>query len=229
MELRRYLAIIQRAWWLVIGVPLVVLAFSLLSFRPDPARYRVTAKMAVTLDAIGGNEILPDMNIYNSWQTSQFIVDDLPAIVRSQAFATAVSQWISQNRGMALDAGTIQGTFDVEREHRIVALIVNADSPEQATAIAAGSVAVLQEQGLRFWNRAPADGLAVSALDLPTTASALSRWPQPITRLALRLMLAFVAGIGLTFLRHYLDQIVREHTDLDGMGVPMLAAIPKEV
>src|SRR5215213_9341275 len=112
MELRRYLAIIQRSWWLVVGVPLAVLAFSLLSFRPDPSRYRVTAKMAVTLDAIGGNEVLPDMNIYNSWQTSQFIVDDLPAIVRSAAFASAVSQWISQNRGLTLEPAAIQGTFD---------------------------------------------------------------------------------------------------------------------
>ncbi len=229
MELRRYLSIIQRAWWLVVGVPLLVLAVSLISFRPDPSRYRVTAKIAVTLDVIGGNEILPDMNVYNSWQSSQFIVDDLPAIIRSQAFASAVSQWIGQNQGMTLDSATIQGTFDVERDHRIISLTINADSAEQAVAIAAGSVAVLQEQGLRFWNRAPADGLAVSVLDLPQTASALSRWPQPITRLALRLMLAVVAGVGLTFLRHYLDRIVRERTDLEAVGVPMLAAIPKEV
>ena len=228
MELRRYLAIVQRSWWLVGGVPLLVLAFSLLSFRPDPSRYRATAKIAVTLDAIGGNEILPDMNVYNSWQSSQFIVDDLPAIIRSQAFATAVSEWANRNRGITIDPAAIQGSFDVEREHRIVSLIVNADSPEQATAIAAGSVAVLQEQGLGFWNRAPADGLAVSALDLPQTAGALSRWPQPVTRLALRLTLAVVAGVGLTFLRHYLDRIVRERTDLDQVGVPMLAAIPKE-
>lgn len=229
MELRGYLAIVQRAWWLVAGVPLLVLLLSLLTLRPDPQRYRVTATIAVTQAPIGGNEILPDMNIYNSWQSSQFIVDDLPGIIGSETFAVAVSQWIAQNRGLTVAPTTIQQTFDVERKHRIISLIINAESADQALAIAAGSVAVLQEQGLRLWNRTSAGELAVGALEIPRTATALSRWPQPITRLALRLMLAFVAGVGLTFLRHYLDRTVRDRTDLDDTGAPLLAIIPRDV
>jgi capsular polysaccharide biosynthesis protein len=228
MELRRYLAIIGRAWWLVLGVPALVLLLALPTFRPDPPRYRVTAKIAVTHAAIGGNEILPDMNIYNSWQSTQFIVDDLPAIIRSRAFAEAVSAWVAQNRGLTIDPPTVQGTFDLESQHRVFSVIVNAGQPDQATAIAAGSVAVLQEQGLRFWGRAPSGGLNVAALEIPTTATALSRWPQPVTKLALRLLLALLAGLGLAFVRHYLDQTVRERGDLDSLGLPVLATIPKE-
>lgn len=227
MELRRYFAIIQRHWWLVLGVPLLVLLLSLFTLRPDPARYRVTAQMAVTHGAVGGNEILPDMNIYNSWQSSQFIMDDLPAIVRSRLFAEAVSAWVAQDRGLTIEPDVVQTTFDVESEHRVLSLIVNADSPERATAIAAGSVAVLQEQGLRLWNRPSAGGLNVSPLDVPTTATALSRWPQPITRLVLRLMLALVAGVGLAFLRHYLDNTVRENSDFNDLNVPFVVAIPR--
>ncbi|HYF63886.1 MAG TPA: Wzz/FepE/Etk N-terminal domain-containing protein [Herpetosiphonaceae bacterium] len=228
MELRRYLAIIQRAWWLVLGLPALVLLLSLPTFRPDPPRYRVTAKVAVSHAAIGGNEILPDMNVYNSWQSSQFIVDDLPAILRSRAFAEEVSAWVAQNRGLTIDPAAVQGTYDLESQHRVFSIIVNADQPERATAIAAGSVAVLAEQGLRFWGRAPSGGLDVAALDVPESATALSRWPQPVTKLALRLLLALLAGLGLAFVRHYLDQTVRERGDLDSLGLPVLASIPKE-
>ncbi len=227
MELRRYGAIIRRAWWLVLGVPLLVLLLSLPTFRPDPPRYRVTAKVNVSHAPVGGNEILPDMNIYNSWQSSQFIMDDLPAILRSRMFGDKVSAWIAQNRGMTVDAEQVQSAFDIENEHRTFSLIVNASSPETATAIAAGSVAVLQTEGLALWGREKWGSLAVEVLDLPETATALNRWPQPVTKLALRLMLAFVAGVALAFLRHYLDRTVREHGDLERM-VSVLATIPKE-
>ncbi len=229
MELRRYFAIVQRSWWLVLGVPLLVLLVSLLSFQPDPQRYRANAKFAITHAPVGGNEVLPDMNIYNSWQSTQFIVDDLPGVVRSEAFAQAVSTWIASNRNLQLDAGTVKGMITaVEQEHRIATILVDADTAEQATAIAAGSIAVLDEQGLQWWNRAQWGTLAVETLELPTTATALSRWPQPITRLALRLVLALVAGFGLAFLRHYLDRTVREQSDLAQLNVPVLGAIPKE-
>lgn len=229
MELRRYAAIVQRAWWLVLGVPLLVLLVSLPMLRPDPERYRVVAKVVVTeADPAAPDSALPAFDTYNSWQSSQYVIDDLPVIIRTRRFAEAVAAQAQRTQSLALDPGMIQGTFDVEREHRILSIIVNAPSAETALAIANASVAVLQADPLQFWQRSSPGGLAVGVLDVPETAGALSRWPQPITRLALRLMLGVVAGLGLAFLRHYLDRTVRERADLAQLGVPLLVSIPKE-
>ena len=46
--------------------------------------------------------------------------------------------------------------------------------------------------------------------------------------LPLRLFLALVAGVALTFLWDYLDDTVRERADLDSIGVPMLGEIPQK-
>ncbi|HUW08446.1 MAG TPA: hypothetical protein VM537_01895, partial [Anaerolineae bacterium] len=45
--------------------------------------------------------------------------------------------------------------------------------------------------------------------------------------LPLRLILALLAGLGLSFLWHYLDTRVRERTDLEEMGLSVLGEIPR--
>ncbi|HEY1011796.1 MAG TPA: hypothetical protein VGE07_03770 [Herpetosiphonaceae bacterium] len=231
MELRRYLTIIRRAWWIAVGVPLLVLAISLPGFRPDPQRYRAAARIAVTQAAIqprDTQEEFPDLNSDHSWQAAQYIVDDLPAIIKSVTFANDVSAWIKSQLGLDVAPELIRASFEVEREHRILSMIITAPSEQEAVAIGQGAIAVIQQNGLRYWDRAASGGLAVGVLEMPHAAGPLSRWPQPVTRLALRLLLALAAGVGLTFLYHYLDRTVRERADLDTLDVPLLATIPRE-
>lgn len=228
MELRRYATIVRRGWWIVLGVPALVLLLTLPTFRPDTVRYRAIAKIAVTQDRAAGDTILPDFDVFNSWQSSQYVIDDLPAVIRSAAFARDVSAWISSERNLAIDASVVESSFNLESEHRIVSLIIDAPSPEAAVAIAEGSVAVLQQNGLHYWNRTSAGNLAIGVLKMPTAAVAQPRWTQPVTRLVLRLLLGLLAGIGLAFLRHYLDRTIRERADVAELGVPLVATIPRE-
>ena len=228
MELRRYAAILRRAWWIVLGVPLLVLLASLPGFGPDPERYRVVTKFAVTQgDPTTSDTLMPAFNTYHSWQSSQYIIDDLPPIINSRAFAELVAAQTPPDQS-ALDPATVQAALTVEREHRIMSLIVDAPAAEQAQQIAQTSLDVLQAQGLALWNRSSPGGLSIRVLQTPTQVEALRRWPQPVTRLALRFMLGLVAGIGLAFLRHYLDRTVREGADLEQLQLPILARIPKE-
>jgi capsular polysaccharide biosynthesis protein len=107
-------------------------------------------------------------------------------------------------------------------------MIVDAPNATMAQQIIDGSLAVLQREGLRLWNRSTNAGLAIEVLEQQAAPTALNRWTQPITRLILRLMLGIAAGIGLAFLWHYLDQTVRETSDLRNLDVPLLSVIPKE-
>ena len=45
--------------------------------------------------------------------------------------------------------------------------------------------------------------------------------------LPLRTILALVAGIGLAFLLDYLDDTIRGRTDIEALGLPILAEIPQ--
>ena len=45
--------------------------------------------------------------------------------------------------------------------------------------------------------------------------------------LPLRVALAFLVGVGLIFLLHYLDRSVRRASDLEGLGLDVLGSIPK--
>lgn len=230
MELRRFATIIQRSWWLVLLVPIVALALSLLTLRPDPERHRVTVRFVVTqADPSDPDAVLPGFDTYNTWQSSQYVIDDLPVIVRTQAFAELVAAWLQEQRGLALEPETVLGAmYDVEREHRIIGLVIQAGTAEEALAIAQGTMAVIEAEGLGLWNRTSPGGLAVRILEMPAQATAQSRWPQAVSRLALRAIMGLVAGIGLAFARHYFDRRVRERHDLRELEAPILAVIPKE-
>jgi capsular polysaccharide biosynthesis protein len=44
---------------------------------------------------------------------------------------------------------------------------------------------------------------------------------------ALRVILAAGVGLGLVFLAHYLDPMAREFTEVEALGIPIIASIPK--
>ena len=45
--------------------------------------------------------------------------------------------------------------------------------------------------------------------------------------LPLRVLLALAAGVGLAFLLDYLDRSVRERSDVEALGLPVLSEIPE--
>jgi capsular polysaccharide biosynthesis protein len=46
--------------------------------------------------------------------------------------------------------------------------------------------------------------------------------------LPLRILLAFLVGVGLVFLLYYLDDSVRNEHELNAMGIQVIGVIPKE-
>jgi capsular polysaccharide biosynthesis protein len=110
----------------------------------------------------------------------------------------------------------------------MVYLHASADTPEQARLIAQGGIAMLQQKGLQYWNRADSTSLDVSPLDVPPqahpTKSRASLAVNPLLRTALALILA----IGLAFLRHYLDQSIHQRGEVESLGFEVLGAIPRD-
>ncbi len=94
MELRAYWKIVARRWWLPVGLALAVAVITLVMQRPwqpRPAAYTASMRFNVGIKP----ERIPGVYTYDRYYTmltSEYLVDDLGEIVRSQAFAAEVSK-----------------------------------------------------------------------------------------------------------------------------------------
>lgn len=232
MQLRLYLAILRRFWVLVVALPLIVGTVSLLLAWQQPTRYGSTARVIITQTPHyqEADMILPDYNLVTSWQSSEYILDDVPQVVSSMALAEDVSVWLAA-QGFVVDPAAIQGSLSGEVFHRAVTIASNTDTPELADRMIEGAIVSLKANGLHYWGRAPEDGtgLQVAVLDPASGASPLTSTRQRLLPVVLRTGLALAAGVGLAFLLHYLDDRVRDRRQAEEwVGLPVMATIPEE-
>jgi len=232
MQLREYLSILRRFWPLIVALPLLVGGLSLLLALGRPERYQAAARLMVSVEPldVAGTADLPDYNNNYSWLTSEYMLDDLPQVVASAAFAEDVRA-AAAAEGYALDAAAIQGGLRAEVLHRSVFLTAVADTPDAALAAVRGAIAALGANGLRYWDRAPASGggLRVAVLDPPGAAAPVSGTRALLLDVGLRTGLAFAAALGLALLAHYLDDRLRGPRQAEQWtGLNVLAVIPKE-
>ena len=221
MELRLYWKIIRRRWWLIVGL-LAVVGSSYLVYAPQSApSYVATMRFVV---GIQPQQAPPDVYTYDryyTWLTAEYLVDDLAEVVKSQAFATDVASLA----GVNLPAGAIQGATAAGKLHRILTVSVTWGNQEELTRIANAIEQNLVQQGGKYFAQLSTNQAVVSVIDAPTIFQ-----PGPSLRqrldLPLRLVLALMAGILGAFLLDYLDDKVREPSDLEQMGLPILAEIP---
>ncbi|MEI7772808.1 MAG: lipopolysaccharide biosynthesis protein [Chloroflexales bacterium] len=229
MQLRAYLAMLRRFWPLILLLPLAAGGLSLgLSLR-QPVRYQASVRLMIARGLIdtGGVASMPDFNDSYSWTTTEFILDDLPQVIGSAAFATDVQAAVAA-AGLSVTPAAIQAGLRGEVLHRELYLTVVADTPDLALAIAHGAVAALQSQGLSYWGRSPG-GLDVATLDPPQPAGTVGGLSDKLLSAALRAALGLAVAVGLALLINYLDDRLRSPAQAEQWtGARVLASIPKE-
>src|SRR5574341_867195 len=97
---------------------------------------------------------------------------------------------------------------------------------KQLAAIAEAATYVLQERSAVYFPPLSAVGVQVVALD----AVSVSPIPPPISaRLdpLIRFALGAGAGVGLAFLVEYLDPTLRDRSEIEALGLAVLAEIPR--
>lgn len=231
MQLREYVLILRRFWPILLLLPALAAGLSLAMGLRQPARYQAAARLMITQSPLApaGNE-LPDYNNSYSWLTSEYILDDLPQVVGSRAFAEDVAAALAAE-GLAVDPAAVQGGLRAEVLHRAASFTAVADRPELATAFLRGAIAALQTNGLSYWNRAPSGGggLQVAVIDPPGAAAPVGGLRALLLEVALRGALAAAAAVGLALLLHYLDDRLRSPRQAEQWtGLSVIAVIPKE-
>ncbi|MCU0490280.1 MAG: Wzz/FepE/Etk N-terminal domain-containing protein [Chloroflexaceae bacterium] len=231
MQLRAYLGILRRFWWLLLALPLLVGAVSLVLELGQPQRYGSSARIMLSQEPQPQPEAapFPDVNLSYSWQSTVYLLDDLPQVVASRRFAEDVSQLLA-SQGTSLPPEAVQGSISVNVLHRAVQLSASAPSPELPPLLVQSAVEALRTNGLNYWGRPGAGtGIAIAVIDPPGTAAPLRGMRQVVLNVGLRVALALAAAVGLVFLLHYLDDRLRDRRQVeDGLGMRVVGVIPKE-
>jgi len=224
MELREYWRIIYRRIWVVVALLLVVAAASLAMRPARQPVYQASLRFVVGLEPEPKTGDYYSYDKYYTWLTAEYLVDDVAELVRSGAFAAAVSAKLA-GQGISVSTGAISGSTQAGRLHRILTVSITWGDARQLPDIANAVASILPSEIARHLAQVGTAGVSASLIDPPTVgavgASLRERLDLPI-----RLFLALLAGMVLAFILDYLDQSVRTRCEVEDAGIDVLGEIP---
>jgi hypothetical protein len=226
MELILVFRVLLRRWWLVV-IPLVVAAAIII---PDYLGNRDSAaggftttihySAAQVLGAIPGR----DGDFQDVWLASELAVNALTDWVRTSSFLILMDQ-AARERGASVNPSAIGIAADNRRS--VGQLIISYPDAETLAILAEAAIGVLENQSQNYFPQLGGQPAQITVLDVPTVAPA----PPPLTnQLApfIRLAMALLAGVGLAFLAEYLDPTVRSREQVEALGLPVIATLPRD-
>ena len=228
MEIRTYLRILKRWWWIPIGLTALTLVFSLITLKPWQPR-PPTYVMGMSFSVGVRPQQLPDEFTYDGYYTalsSEYLIDDFSEIVKGSEFAAAVSRHLA-DEGVQVAPGQIQGSTQTGKRHRILNVTIYDADPDRLQKIADAVAVTMTEDADEFMPRLLEDQGAVYLINKGGVAPIGPSLKQRLD-LPLRLTLALLAGVGLAFFMEYLMPRVQTRKDLETLGVPVLAEIPRK-
>ena len=228
MEFRTYFRILKRWWWIPAGLVLLTLLFSLLSqkpWRPRPPLYVTGLSFSV---GVRPQELSDEFTYdgYYSALSSEYLVDDFGEVVKGSEFAAAVSRRLAAD-GIQAAPGQIQGSTQTGKLHRILNVTITDGDSARLQKIADAVIATMTEDAHLFMPRLLEDQGAVYLINRGGVGMVGPSLKQRLD-IPLRLVLALLAGVGLAFLFEYLIPRVQNRKDLEALGVPVLAEIPRK-
>jgi uncharacterized protein involved in exopolysaccharide biosynthesis len=218
VELRQYWRIVWRRWWLIAALLIVVLVVSLITYtEPEPV-YVATMRFAIGIEGGEPVDAVSGEGRSDAWLASEYLADDLSEVVKGGDFATRISQQV----GFDVPAGTIFAS----REHRIMTVTLTWRDREQVQEIAEAVGAAVQDGGADYFPQLIGVEAKAVLIDGPGIGQA-GRSLMDKLDLPLRLFVAFVAGVALAFLWDYLDDTVRDRSEVEALGIAVLGEIPR--
>ncbi len=221
MELREYWKILRRRWWIPVALMLLVGLASLVTYRAPATSYIASVRFTIGVSA--DRSVQGVDPILTAYQASEYIRDDFVEILHSEMFANDVNANL-QGSGITITKNNISGA--VEKQRRIMSMIISAGNPDQARTIAQAAAKTLETQNSKYFKQLGSEGATVTIIDGPDV-SAVGPGLRERLDIPIRLALAFLAGLLLIFVLDYLDDSVRSGRDLEAMGMQVLAEIPR--
>ncbi len=223
MELRTFWKVIVRRWWLVLAPAAVVALFTLATFHRPATAYQVVMRFAAGTPPAGQSV---DYDRYYPWLTSEYIANGLGDIAKTGAFAEAVAARLAA-AGQSVPAGAVQGAIATDNVQSILVVYLTWSDPAGAAALGEAVSAELTGNGAAYFPQLAGLDPAVRRLDAPAPAALPPGLRAQLMGPAVKLALGLVVGVALALLWHYLDPTVQDAGELEGLGLPVLAQIPR--
>jgi len=225
MELRRYWRLITRRW-LLVAVPLVlVLIFTLLTYRRPPPAFNVGVQFLVSQPPSPASASADEQRYY-AWLTSEYVVNGLTDWVKGGQFAEAVSDQLSK-QGLDVPAGAVQGGLAADNARSMLTVSLTYGDAAVLGAMMEAVIMVLTEQNAAALPQLGGEPAILVQLGQPIV-NQISAGLRSQLDLPLRVMLALGGGIGLSLLAEYLDPTIRDRDDLARLGLAVMAEIPSK-
>jgi succinoglycan biosynthesis transport protein ExoP len=218
MELRDYLRILRKRVWLIIVAALLCPAVAFVASKATAPVYMGTAQLLVIAkaDPRGGTS-----SALEGALLSQQLVKSFAQILQSRATAEAALRLDPQ----PLTARQLQERISAEpvTDTLLIVLSVEDEEPLRARRLT-NSIARAFIEAVPSLQRGSA--LRVSLVEPALTPSEPIR-PRTRLNVALSLLLGLMLGIGLAFLREFLDRSVKAPEELEAAaGAPVVGTIP---
>jgi len=224
MELKQYLQIIWKRIWIPVLLVGVVAVASIFNQQTPAPVYGLTLSFSVGITPKSvENEFNYDGNY--AWVSSEFLADSLTEFVGGQKFADDINARLAE---MGSATHISAGMIAAETKHRILRLTLTGGNPNELADIGQAVIQAVEEDSIKYFPQASNSGASIVTID--TAGPFLANPPSLRQRLdiPIRIILALAAGIALTFLLDYLDDSVRGRDELEGMGIAVLAEVPKK-
>ncbi len=228
MELRQYWRIVRRRIWIPIVLVLVVAGISVFTAKAPTPSYTASLRFVVSVKPERAEGQF-NYDGYYAGVSSEFIADDLSEIVRSQAFTEDVNRHLSQmGSALQIAPGALNGITFADKHHRILQINITWSNPDELQELGEAIIQAVEEDSPKYLQQFSTFGSVITVIDRPLNAAPVA--PSLTQKLdwPIRLILALLAGIGLTFLLHYLDTSVQSAEELEALGISVLAEIPKK-
>lgn len=226
MELKEYLRVILRYWWLTLAL-VVVTGMGSWIFRAQPAPlYVAGVRFTIGVNAPPASQVTGYDPILTSFQASEYIRDDFVQVIQSDLFASDVNAQLAKlgAPGIKIGKGNISGA--VEKQRRIMSLTVTWNKADETQKITEAAVKNLSENNAKYFAQLGAAGASLTVIDNPVV-SAVQPGLRERLDIPIRIAIAFFVGIALAFLFDYLDSSVREARDLEALGLRVVGEIPR--
>ncbi|MGC9393844.1 MAG: hypothetical protein ACP5J4_03225 [Anaerolineae bacterium] len=218
------LKILLRWWWLALIPVVIVGGYTVLTYQRPGTPYQIV--MNFTAGSEPAAVLSPDYDRYYAWLSSEYIANALADIAKRGIFAENVATRLNGN-GMVVDPRAIQGAIASDNAQSLFVIYLTWPDPEQLPHVADAVSAELTENGAAYFPQLRAIGNVARRVDTLQTAALPPSLRAQLLGPGLRILLALAVGIGLAALAHYFDPMVRERTELEGVGIEVLSSIPK--
>ncbi len=225
MEIMLILRVLLRRWWLVL-IPVIIVAAIVVPEFLNPGTPSASGFTTMVRYSAAQEFNLPerDGDYQDVWLASELAVNALTAWVQTNSFRQEMAVVLAKNGATDINLDNLGLAADNQRS--VGQLFLSWSDAAELQTITDAALTVLQTRTQDYFPQLGDEPAQVTLLDSPVITPA----PPPIAnRFAplIKLALALLAGIGLAFLAAYFDSTVYQRDELEALGLPIIATIPR--